>query len=83
MPMYKDCGVLPTALSLADRGRPGSYVPVASVLMWSAGRLRLVRQFIWSDFVQPSAYAAKATAQLMAQRAIDCGEVVKSPPAAE
>ncbi len=75
MPLYKDYGVLSSGLSLAERGRPGYYVPFASIFCWSDGAFRLARQFAWDDFEQPSADAAKATATLLAQRAIDCGEV--------
>ena len=75
MPMCKDYGVLASGLSLADRGRPGMYMPFASVFVWSDGYFRLTRQFTWSDLEQPTADAAKATAELLVQRAIDCGDV--------
>lgn len=75
MPMYKDYGVVASGLSLADRGRPGHYIPFASVFTWSEGAFRLARQFAWTDEEQTSADAAKAMAQRLAQRAIDCGEV--------
>jgi hypothetical protein len=75
MPMYKDYGVLSSGLSLADHGRPGMYIPFASVFVWSDGYFRLARQFTWSDLEQPTADAAKATAELLVQRAIDCGDV--------
>ena len=75
MPVYKDYGVLSSGLSLADRGRPGHYVPFASVFVWTEGCFRLVRQFTWDDLEQPSAEAAKAAAELLAQKAIDCGDV--------
>ncbi|HEY7901905.1 MAG TPA: hypothetical protein VIH36_00515 [Casimicrobiaceae bacterium] len=75
MPMYKDYGVVSSGLSLADRGRPGAYVPFASVFAFRDGYFQLARQFTWDDLEQPSAAAAKATAELLAQRAIDCGDV--------
>ena len=75
MPMYKDYGVLSSGLSLADRGRPGRYVPFASIFAWTNGAFRLARQFTWIELEEPTADAAKATAQELAQRAIDCGDV--------
>ncbi|MEO6929622.1 MAG: hypothetical protein ABI190_10700 [Casimicrobiaceae bacterium] len=75
MPLYKDFGVISSGLSLADRGRPGRYIPFASIFAWSHGAFRLARQFAWSELEQTSADAAKATAEQLAQRAIDCGDV--------
>lgn len=76
MPLYKEYGVLASGLSLAERGRPGAYVPFASVFTWNDGCFRLARQFTWDDLEQPTAEAAKVTADALVRRAIDCGDVV-------
>lgn len=75
MSMYKDYGVLASGLSLADRGRPGHYIPFASVFVWSEGVFRLARQFTWIDLEQPTEDAARTTAEMLAHKAIDCGDV--------
>jgi hypothetical protein len=75
MPMYKDHGVVASGLSLADRGKPGRYVPFASVFTWIGGQFRITRQFMWSELEMPSVETAKAAAQRLAQRAIDRGDI--------
>jgi hypothetical protein len=75
MPLYKEYGVLASGLSLAERGRPDAYVPFASVFTWNDGCFRLTRQFTWDDLEQPTAEAAKITADALVRRAIDCGDV--------
>ena len=73
--MYKDHGVVTSGLSLADRGKPGRYVPFASVFTWIGGHFRVTRQFMWNELELPSAEAAKDVAQRLAQRAIDRGDI--------
>lgn len=75
MPMYKDFGVLANGLSLADRGKPGRYVPFASVFAWVGGSFRVAWQATWNELELPSVESAKHAAQRLAQRAIDRGEV--------
>ncbi len=75
MPMYKNCGIVVCAVSLADKGKPGAWVPFASVVAWVGGSFRLAWQATWVDLELPSFEAAKAMAQKLAQRAIDSGEV--------
>jgi hypothetical protein len=74
MPIYKDHAVIASGLSLADRGKPGRYIPFASVFTWIAGTLRLTRQYMWEELEMGSMDAAKVIAQRLAQRAIDRGE---------
>ena len=75
MPLYKDHGVIASGLSLADRGKPGCYVPFASVFTWIGGQFRITRQFAWTELELPSVEAAKEAAQRLAQRAIDRGDI--------
>jgi hypothetical protein len=75
MPMYKEHGVIANGLSLADRGKPGCYVPFASVFTRIDGQFQITRQFMWSELELPSVEAAKDTAERLAQRAIDRGDI--------
>ena len=77
--MYKDHGVIANGLSLADRGKPGRYVPFASVFTWTGGQFQITRQFMWDDMELASVEAAKDTAQRLAQRAIDRGDIGLEP----
>ncbi len=71
MPLYKDFGVLASGLSLADRGKPGRYVPFASVFAWNDGCFRLARQFTWHEHEAASADAAAVAARRLVEQAID------------
>jgi len=71
MPIYKDYAVLASGLSLADRGKPGRYVPFASLLACGGGVLRLARQLTWLEHETASADSAKRAAERLARQLID------------
>jgi hypothetical protein len=76
MPLYKNYGVIASGMSLEDQGKPGRYVPFASVFSWKDdGSFTLARQYTWSEVELESADAARVHAQRLAQQAIDGGEV--------